>query len=77
MVHGDACLPNFLADEWRLVGVVDLGALRVDAVEVDLAATVWSIGYNLGGGWVARFLDRYGYDSSDETVARLGRMFSG
>ena len=65
VVHGDACLPNFLVDGGRLSGYVDLGACRVASPEVDLEAAVWSLRHNLGDGWGGQFLERYGWSSSD------------
>ncbi|NYE74949.1 phosphotransferase [Microlunatus parietis] len=51
VVHGDACLPNFLATGERITGYLDVGELRIDRAEVDLAAAVWSLQHNLGPGW--------------------------
>ena len=56
LVHGDACLPNFVFNGDAFSGYIDLGDMRVDAVEVDLSAAVWSLGYNLGQGHGKRFL---------------------
>ena len=38
LVHGDACLPNFMVADNRLSGYIDLGDMGVGDVEVDLSA---------------------------------------
>jgi aminoglycoside phosphotransferase len=73
LVHGDACLPNFMCREDGTVnGYVDLGEMGVGDIEVDLAAAVWSLQYNLGPGLGERFLRAYGLlDPTDQDVRRL------
>ena len=65
VVHGDACLPNFLVRGGRVSGYLDVGALRVASPTVDLAAAVWSLRHNLGDGWGGPFLERYGWNATD------------
>jgi aminoglycoside phosphotransferase len=61
LVHGDACLPNFMCrDDGAVNGYIDLGEMGVGDIEVDLAAAVWSLQYNLGPGLGERFLRAYG-----------------
>jgi aminoglycoside phosphotransferase len=72
LIHGDACLPNlvFLGDE--LSGYVDLGGAELDDPEVDLAAAVWTLHYNLGPGYGTTFLQQYGvHQPTKELVAHL------
>lgn len=73
LVHGDACLPNFIFDGDRFSGYIDLGDMRIDYPEADLSAAVWSLQFNeLGVGYGTRFLKAYGYhDSSEQEVERL------
>jgi aminoglycoside phosphotransferase len=72
LVHGDACLPNFIFDGERFSGYVDLGDMRIDYPEVDLSAAIWSLQYNLGTGYGSQFLTAYGYpDSSEDMVEKL------
>jgi len=75
VVHGDACLPNFLATDDELTGYVDLGDLCRAPVEIDLAAAVWSLQYNLGPGWGAPFLAAYGWPNDEETVEALRQSY--
>ena len=76
VIHGDACLPNFVFDETDLTGYLDVGELRRGSPEVDLAAAVWSLEHNLGPGFGAELLRRYGWPQTDEaTVERLRRSY--
>lgn len=78
VIHGDACLPNFLADDDRISGYLDVGELRIDRPEIDLAAAIWSLQHNLGPGWGAAFLTAYGWPDNDEdTVERLRLCYKG
>jgi kanamycin kinase len=77
LVHGDACLPNFIfRTDGELSGYIDLGDMGVGSVEVDLSAAVWSLEYNLGPGHGPEFLQLYGYKKADEEEAqRLHNMY--
>lgn len=74
VVHGDACLPNFLAVGNRISSYLDVGELRIDRPEVDLAAAIWSLQHNLGPGWGAPFLSAYGWASDDESTVEKLRL---
>ena len=77
LVHGDACLPNFMVVDNRLSGYIDLGDMGVGDVEVDLSAAVWSLQYNLGPGFGLEFLKAYGRpDAADRDVDRLWAMYA-
>ncbi|MBV9849277.1 MAG: phosphotransferase [Armatimonadetes bacterium] len=72
LVHGDACLPNFLYVGDRLSGYIDVGDMALGEPEVDLAAAVWSLQYNLGPGRGLAFLREYGMaDADEDDVERL------
>ena len=59
--HGDACAPNtLLAEDGRLAGHVDLGALGVADRWADLAVASWSTSWNYGPGWSDELLEAYG-----------------
>jgi aminoglycoside phosphotransferase len=60
LTHGDACLPNFLAEDGHVTGYLDLGAAGLGLREPDLAAAVWSLQHNLGPGHAPNFLAAYG-----------------
>lgn len=78
VVHGDACLPNFLAVDERISSYLDVGELRINRPEVDLAAAIWSLQHNLGHGWGARFLAAYGWpDNDEETIESLRLRYKG
>lgn len=72
LVHGDACLPNFIFQGDSLGGYIDLGDLRVGSAEVDLAASVWSLQHNLGAGYGQLFLERYG--ATNATLEQVERL---
>ena len=72
LVHGDACLPNFIFNGDLFSGYIDVADSKLAKIEVDLSAAVWSIQYNLGKGHGAYFLKKYGYkDSTDESAEEL------
>ncbi len=76
LVHGDACLPNFIYDNGKFAGYVDLMDMGVGDVEVDLSAAIWSLQFNLGPGYGHMFLEEYGHDViTDDEVARLYNMY--
>lgn len=74
LVHGDACLPNFIFEGDMFSGYIDLGDMGVGDKEVDLAAGVWSLQYNLGKGYGALFLEQYGLDNVTEDVVEGLRL---
>lgn len=63
--HGDACLPNFLADAGELSGIVDLGRAGVAHPAQDWALALRSMKDNFGVEG-ERFLRRYLPDHSSE-----------
>lgn len=48
--HGDFCLPNILADENGVTGLIDLGAGGVSDRWVDIEMGLWSFWFNTEGG---------------------------
>lgn len=76
LVHGDACLPNFIFNGDSFSGYIDLADCKLAEREVDLSATVWSLQYNLGSGHGAYFLKKYGYeDTTEEIVEKLRNQY--
>ncbi|WP_439502678.1 APH(3')-II family aminoglycoside O-phosphotransferase [Aminobacter ciceronei] len=69
VTHGDASMPNFIADGGRFSGFIDCSRLGVADRCQDLGILCWSIHFNLGQQWVAPFLERYGLP--DAEPARL------
>ncbi|MDP3770607.1 MAG: phosphotransferase [bacterium] len=72
LVHGDACLPNFIFQDDNFSGYIDLGDMMVANPEVDFSAAIWSLQYNLGLGYGRMFLEKYGVKNvTDELVEKL------
>lgn len=69
VTHGDACLPNFLADGTRFGGVVDCARLGVSDRWQDLALACRSMEFNGGENYVADFLAAYGAEFDAERYA--------
>jgi kanamycin kinase/aminoglycoside 3'-phosphotransferase-2 len=74
LVHGDACLPNFIFKNDNFSGYIDLGDVRIDAPEIDLSAAVWSLQYNLGKGYGRKFLQEYGLKNATDELAEKLRL---
>ncbi|MEM7375592.1 MAG: phosphotransferase [Bacteroidota bacterium] len=76
LVHGDACLPNFIYRDGELSAYIDLGDMQVADKNVDLAAAVWSLHYNLGKGYGLAFLKEYGVkDATENLVNKLYDLY--
>jgi aminoglycoside 3'-phosphotransferase II len=70
VTHGDASLPNFLADASGFTGFVDCGRIGVADRYQDLALTCWSLNHNGFGSQIPDFLAAYGIDRPDEQKLR-------
>ncbi|QQR35152.1 aminoglycoside 3'-phosphotransferase [Devosia oryziradicis] len=66
VAHGDASLPNVMAQDDAFAGVVDCGRLGVADRWQDLAIACRSLIYNCGREHVAPFLDAYGAEWDEE-----------
>lgn len=69
VAHGDACLPNLIADRGIFSGFVDCGRSGVSDRHQDLALAQRSIRYNLGSPWDEVFLSRYGGEIDRDRLA--------
>ena len=67
LIHGDFCLPNFLMENWRFAGYIDLGNGGVGDRHVDLFWGAWTLNFNLHTDrYRDRFFDAYGRDRIEE-----------
>lgn len=74
LVHGDYCLPNVLVSSGQLSGLVDVGRSGLGRPDDDLAAGVWTLQHNFGGGFARHFLDAYGWPPmTDQAIEKLRR----
>lgn len=74
LVHGDACLPNFLFCGDHFTGIVDVGDMALGEIETDLSAAIWSLHKNLGSGYGSAFLREYGWHNTDEGYTERLRL---
>lgn len=74
LVHGDACLPNFIFQGDTFSGYIDLGDVEINVPEIDFSAAIWSLQYNLGPGYGLKFLKEYGVKDVTEELAEKLRL---
>jgi kanamycin kinase len=74
--HLDYCLPNVIVRENQIVGVIDWSRGCWADRRIDLAAAVWTIGHNLGGGaYVDTFLTTYGYPGTAHSLREFEALW--
>lgn len=70
VTHGDACLPNFIADGTSFSGYIDCGRLGIADRHQDMALACGSIERNFGAALAVDFLNAYGnFELHPEKVA--------
>lgn len=77
LIHGDACLPNFiLKDAATFSCFIDVGLAGLSDRHIDLYWAIWSLTYNLSDRQYAElFLDYYGRKDVDTDKLRLIAAF--
>ncbi len=72
LLHGDYCLPNFLLDDWRFSGFIDVGNGGIGDRHVDIFWGIWTLEYNLGtDAYRDVFIDAYGRNLVDPMALRV------
>jgi len=74
LIHGDACLPNFIFKGDDFSGYIDLRDVAVGDPKIDFAAVIWSLQHNLGKGYGLRFLKKYGIKNATEQLVEELRL---
>jgi aminoglycoside phosphotransferase len=74
LVHGDACLPNFIFDGENFSGYIDLGDATVGNPEIDFSAVLWTLQNNFDKGFGLKFLEKYGVENANEELVEKLRL---
>lgn len=76
LIHGDACLPNFMAHKGHFTAFIDLAMAGIGDRHIDLYWALWSLQYNLKADKYADlFLDLYGRDCFSEDALQAVAAF--
>jgi len=71
-LHGDACLPNIMLDDFKFSGFIDFEGGGIGDRHFDLLWAIWSLQHNLkSNDYMGKFLDAYGRDKFDVDRYRL------
>jgi len=74
--HGDYCLPNIIVNDGKLSGFIDWLFAGTNDRYFDLAAVVWSIGFNFGAKWTKYFFEDYGLEDIDWDRIKFYQMLN-
>ena len=65
-LHGDACLPNIMLDDFKFSGFIDFEGGGIGDRHFDLLWAIWSLQHNLNShDYKDKLLDAYGRDKFD------------
>ena len=71
-LHGDACLPNIMLEDFKFSGFIDFENGGIGDRHFDILWTIWSLQHNLKtNDYKEKFLDAYGRDKFDIDRYRL------
>lgn len=77
IIHGDYCLPNFILDDFKNNGFIDVGYGGVGDSHYDVFWGLWSLQHNLKSDeYAKRFVQAYGRQRVDQDRLRLCGLLS-
>lgn len=79
LIHGDACLPNIILNNWKFSGYIDLDCAGIGNIHFDIYWVLWSLKYNLKiEKYNEYFIDAYGRHYVDkESLIILSHNYGG
>lgn len=76
LIHGDACLPNVILNDWQFDSFIDFNMAGAGDKHIDLYWAIWSLQYNLKTDkFTDYFLDLYGRENFEMDMLKVVAAF--